>query len=225
MVREFGEDGEVLPAPRPREARAFDSSESVDGRKEPVEDRVECRAAEDRHGVRDFDEKERQTTCLGAIAASEVASLDHAVSETSRPETGRPHDASEVNLLLERHPNLDEFNVADVNYEDNPILDGFHHKGAEPEDYEWAVRSFDEVVRPEVDGGATREDLEAIDSMNGNQPMRELANVHDMFLGSNPIRLEVREDGSLNPIDGRHRIEMARRLGINTLVGEVRRGR
>jgi ParB-like chromosome segregation protein Spo0J len=39
--------------------------------------------------------------------------------------------------------------------------------------------------------------------------------------GSHPNRLDRRPDGTLNVVNGRHRIEIARELGITSLPAQV----
>jgi ParB-like chromosome segregation protein Spo0J len=42
-----------------------------------------------------------------------------------------------------------------------------------------------------------------------------------MFLGDDPIRLSRRPDGTFDVIGGRHRIQVARQLGIGSLPARV----
>lgn len=117
-------------------------------------------------------------------------------------------------------------NSADLN--DNPILDDggatgkFGKGGLTRADYRWAVQTWADIVGPGVANGKTRDDFAARDEQTNAQPLRRTSDVYDLFLGSDRIRVERRPDGSLNIINGRHRLVIARELGIKTLPGELR---
>jgi hypothetical protein len=67
----------------------------------------------------------------------------------------------------------------------------------------------------------SRDDFAARDGTRGAPPFRRTADVYDMILGSDPLRVEQRADGTLNVINGRHRIEIARELGVIHLPAAV----
>ncbi|WP_456598811.1 hypothetical protein [Blastococcus sp. SYSU DS0616] len=112
--------------------------------------------------------------------------------------------------------------------EENPILDdhgtqgGFGKGGLSRADYRWAVQTWNDTVGPGVASGKTRDYYAERDMLSNARPLRRTADVFDMFLGSDRIRAERRGDGSLNIINGRHRLLIARELGIKHLPGEVR---
>jgi len=108
-----------------------------------------------------------------------------------------------------------------VDFSDNPILDGFGKGGATRGDYRWAVSTWADVVEPAVRDGADRSYFEARDAERGATGWRQTANVYDVFLGSDPIAVSCRPDGSLDPQSGRHRIEVARELGITHLPARL----
>jgi hypothetical protein len=111
---------------------------------------------------------------------------------------------------------------ADVDFSEKPILDGFNRGGASSTDYRWAAETWENVVRPRVLAGDTREDFEALDAERGRfSGFRRTAGVYDVFLGSDPIHFERRADGTLGVADGRHRVQMARSLGITHLPGVI----
>jgi len=118
-----------------------------------------------------------------------------------------------------------DVNAADL--EENPILDDhgtqgrFGKGGLSRADYRWAVQTWNDTVGPGVASGKTRDDYVERDMRSNAQPLRRTADVFDMFLGSDHIRAERRTDGSLNIINGRHRLLIARELGIKHLPGEV----
>lgn len=106
--------------------------------------------------------------------------------------------------------------------DDTPIRDGFKRGGLSRGDYRWAVQTWNDTVGPGVARGMTRDDFAARD--NGDPaapPLRRTADVYDIFLGSEAIRADRRPDGSLNIINGRHRLQIARELGIKDLPGRV----
>ena len=112
--------------------------------------------------------------------------------------------------------------VTAADLDDTPIRDGFTRGGLSRGDYRWAVQTWNDTVGPGVARGMTRDDFAARD--NGEAPappLRRTADVYDMFLGSDAIRADRRPDGSLNIINGRHRLQIARELGIKDLPGRV----
>jgi hypothetical protein len=117
---------------------------------------------------------------------------------------------------------LAEVDVESATFTDNPILGDFGRGGATRADYRWAVQTWDEVVRPGVTRGMTREDFERRDYERGAAPLRRTAAVYDMFLGNcDRIRASRRPDGTLEVANGRHRLQIARELGVRSLPGEI----
>jgi len=108
-----------------------------------------------------------------------------------------------------------------LDYSDNPILGDFGRGGASRADYRWAVQTWDEVVGPGVARGMTRDDFAARDQARSAPAMRRTADVYDMFLGTDHIRVSRGPDGRLTVNGGRHRIAVARELGIRSLPGQV----
>ena len=123
---------------------------------------------------------------------------------------------------------LTSVDVSAADLDENPILDDhgpqgtFGKGGVSRADFRWAVQTWNDIVGPGVASGKTRDDFAARDQRSNAQPLRRTADVFDMFLGTDRIRAERRPDGSLNIIGGRHRILIARELGIRDLPGEVR---
>jgi hypothetical protein len=112
--------------------------------------------------------------------------------------------------------------VTAADLDDTPIQGGFKRGGLSRGDYRWAVQTWNDTVGPGVARGMTRDDFAARD--NGEPPappLRRTADVYDIFLGSEAIRADRRPDGSLNVINGFHRLQIARELGIKDLPGRV----
>jgi len=122
---------------------------------------------------------------------------------------------------------LADLDVSAADLNENPVLDDnrsngtFGKEGLSRADYRWAVQTWNDTVGPGVASGKTREDFAERDANSNAQPLRRTADVYDMFLGSDRIRAERQSDGSLNIINGRHRLLIARELGIKNLPGEV----
>jgi hypothetical protein len=117
---------------------------------------------------------------------------------------------------------LTEFDVAQVDFSDNPILGSLARSDdLTLADYRWAVQAWDQVVRPGLSRGMSRADFAARDAERGAPQWRRTADVYDLFLGSKVIHLARREDGTLDPGGGRRRIAIARELGIGHLPGKV----
>lgn len=122
---------------------------------------------------------------------------------------------------------LSSVDVSAADLDESPILDDhgaqgkFGKGGLSRADYRWAVQTWNDTVGPGVASGKTRDDYAERDMRSNAQPLRRTADVFDMFLGSDHIRAERRTDGSLNIINGRHRLLIARELGIKHLPGEV----
>lgn len=117
---------------------------------------------------------------------------------------------------------MTSISVAAADLDSNPILDGFTRGGLSRGDYRWAVQTWNDIVGPGVARGMTRDDFVARD--NGEPPappLRRTTDVYDLFLGGDPIRADRQPDGSLNIVSGRHRLQIARELGISHLPGKV----
>jgi hypothetical protein len=112
---------------------------------------------------------------------------------------------------------LSDLDVAQAGFADNPITGTFGRGGATRADYLWALSAWDETVRPGLDRGLNRDDFAARDAARRAPPLRRTADVYDMFLGSDPIRVERRPDGSVTVLNGRHRLQIAGELGITRL--------
>lgn len=118
-----------------------------------------------------------------------------------------------------------DVNAADLG--ENPILDDdrssgtFGRGGLSRADYRWAVQTWSDSVGPGVAEGKTRDDFVAFDTKTNAGSLRRRADVYDMFLGDDRIRVDRRSDGSLNVVNGRHRLLIAQELGIRSLPGEV----
>ena len=122
---------------------------------------------------------------------------------------------------------LTDVEVSSADLAENPILDNngsqgtFGKGGLSRADYRWAVQTWNDTVGPAVSSGKTRADFVARDAQSNAQALRRAADVYDMFLGTDRIRADLQPDGSLNIINGRHRLLVARELGIKSLPGQV----
>ncbi len=122
---------------------------------------------------------------------------------------------------------LANVDVSSADLDENPISDDggsqgtFGKGGLSRADYRWAVQTWNDTVGPGVARGKTREDFAARDERSNARPLRRTADVYDMFLGTDRIRADRQPDGSLNIINGRHRLLIARELGIKNLPGQV----
>jgi hypothetical protein len=119
-------------------------------------------------------------------------------------------------------PDIVDVPIEQADFSDNPILDGFQRGGADIGDYRWAVETWETIVRPGVLVGKTREDFARRDEELGHQSgFRRSAGVYDMFLGDDPIQFSRRADGRLDVASGRHRVAIARQLGLTHLPGRL----
>jgi hypothetical protein len=122
---------------------------------------------------------------------------------------------------------LAELDVSSADLDANPVLDDdraggtFGKGGLTRADYRWAVQTWNDTVGPGVAGGKTREDFVERDGRSNAGPLRRTADVYDMFLGTDRIRADRQPDGSLTIVNGRHRLLIARELGIKSLPGQV----
>jgi hypothetical protein len=130
---------------------------------------------------------------------------------------GRVSDGGAVGASWLADRGFADVDVALADYSDNPIVGKFGRGGLTRADYRWAVTAWDEVIRPGLDRGMTRDDFAARDAARGARPPRSYAEVYDMFLGQDPIQIARRPDGTLYVGSGRHRLEIARELGITRL--------
>jgi hypothetical protein len=122
---------------------------------------------------------------------------------------------------------LADVDVSSADLNENPILDEdrargtFGKGGLSRADFRWAVQTWHDTVGPGVASGKTRDDFAERDTRSNAQPLRRTADVYDMFLGTDRIRADRRPDGSLNIVNGRHRLLIARELGIKSLPGQL----
>ena len=122
---------------------------------------------------------------------------------------------------------LTDLDVNSADLDENPVLDDdrthgtFGKGGLSRSDYRWAVQTWDDTVGPGIAAGKARQDFADRDARSNAQPLRRTVDVYDMFLGSDRIRVDKRPDGSLDVVNGRHRLLIARELGIKTLPGQV----
>lgn len=123
---------------------------------------------------------------------------------------------------------LAELAVDDLDLAENPITDGqapegnFGHGGVKRADFRWAVQTWNDVVGPGITNGRTREDFVDRDMRSNAEQLRRTADVYDLFIREDSrIRVDRWPDGSLHIIDGRHRILIARELGIKCLPAQV----
>jgi hypothetical protein len=146
---------------------------------------------------------------LGAVGAAGAAALAAVTASPASSAPGGPTWLARCGLA--------DIKVAEADFSDNPITGSFGRGGLTRADYRWAVTTWDQVVRPGLDRGMSRDDFAARDQTRGAPPLRRTADVYDMILGSDPLRVERRADGTLNVINGRRRIEIASELGISHL--------
>lgn len=122
---------------------------------------------------------------------------------------------------------LADLDVSGAGLDKNPIADDdrsrerFGKGGLSRADYRWAVQTWNDTVGPGVASGKTREDFAERDARSNAKLLRRTADVYDMFLGTDRIRVDRQSDGSLNIVNGRHRLLIARELGIKILPGQV----
>lgn len=105
-------------------------------------------------------------------------------------------------------------------FADNPIRSW---DKASREDIAWAVERWDSVVSKVVARGGGLAELEDRDRREGAKPgsMRELSRAYECFTGGDRIRVEPRGDGTYGVIGGRHRLQVAKELGVHSLPVEI----
>ena len=109
-----------------------------------------------------------------------------------------------------------------MDFSDNPIIGAFGRGDAGLADYRWSVETWESVVRPGLNRGLDRSAFEQRDQARRASPLRRTADVFDLFLGdSDQIVLSRRADGRYDVVNGRHRIQVARELGISVLPARV----
>ncbi len=95
---------------------------------------------------------------------------------------------------------------------------------------EAGLRAFAQDLLPRMRAGtATRDELAALDRADGRDTgglirPDNLANLHDVFFGSDPIAVSPLSTGSYDISSGRHRIEIARALGWTHIPARLLEG-
>jgi hypothetical protein len=151
-----------------------------------------------------------------ALRAYEAVAMPTFPTESSPGLTGAGPGEDALSARGLRQVPLDQ-----IDFKDNPIVDEFHKGGTTRSDYRWAVATWADVVEPAVLEGADRGYFEARDAERGATGWRQTATVYDLFIGSEAITLSRRADGSLDPQGGRHRIAIARELGLSQLPARL----
>jgi len=160
---------------------------------------------------------QRLTFLDEAIAAYGIGASGGSASGQAAPGR-RDSGTSELESFLAQK-GMRMVQIEEATFADNPILSW----RALPADYAWACEKWDRVVSKAISQGQGRDDLVQRDISSGAAPdsMRHLANVWDIFLGSEAIRLDAKADGTYEVINGRHRLQIARDLGITHLPAIV----
>lgn len=86
-------------------------------------------------------------------------------------------------------------------------------------DLVWAVEALRDVVLPGMQRGLTLDDFRDMDAQLGQQGTRSYADTYSGFFGDSALRVDRGADGRLGVTNGRHRILVARRLGLTWLPG------
>lgn len=94
-------------------------------------------------------------------------------------------------------------------------------KNYTPRDLEWAHHAFLDVVAPTLGAGMGIDDLRARDAAEGRVGTRSYADTYSGFLSDSAIKLDADGDG-FRVLNGRHRIWVARRLGLREVPARVR---
>lgn len=169
------------------------------------------------------------TNARGELVAMETALGNYrSAGGDSNPVSDSPISTSGAQSDVLACMGFVEVDVAAADLDSNPILDDsggvgtFGKGGLNRADYRWLVQTWNDTVGPGVKAGKTRDDFEAQDTQSNAQALRRTADVYDIFLGSNRIRADRLSGGSLDITNGRHRLLIARELGITTLPAEVR---
>ncbi|QGF23383.1 hypothetical protein [Raineyella fluvialis] len=177
----------------------------------------------------------RQAAVALQAAGKALAEASHLLDEFSKeadafaarlvggsPQTGaRP---SPAHVSLDRyHPNgfpddIDMVPLAGIAPDEQ--LDWV--KGYSPEDLEWAWQAFRSVIQPGLAKGMTQDDFRDMDARLGLMGTRSYADTYSGFFGDSRIILN-RKPGmdALDPGNGRHRIAIARRLGLTHVPAKV----
>ncbi len=151
--------------------------------------------------------------------ASNAIDTDAAARVAPDPPDGRRNGEKTPDWATDRGLQLVDVNLAD--FSDNPILDSFTRGGLTRQDYVWALTTWRDIVEPGLNRGLTADDFRDMDARSGAQPTRRVQDVYDIMLGSDPIHISQRPDGSWDVIGGRHRLEVARSLGISRLPAMI----
>jgi hypothetical protein len=95
-------------------------------------------------------------------------------------------------------------------------------KGYSPDDLAWAFQALHEVVAPAMAEGMGADYFADRDRVEGRMGCRSYADTYSGFFGGDAIRVSQRPDGRWEVENGRHRIWVARRMGLDAVPGWVR---
>ena len=191
----------------------------------------------------DFKEEETRTDSTEPVSApltdtgrsSMQGALEQARVEQAQLEQEMQRDARALDEKFGPRPNvapvenegtsdwvdrgIQDVPVADLPQPEGVTADNFDHHITH-EDTLNATKQYQEM-RPLIDKGYVGDDFAARDRANGLDYEHGQQRIYDLFHGNNPVH--VAKDGNqYDIIDGRHRIFVAKELGLETIPARVK---
>lgn len=152
---------------------------------------------------------------LEAEMKADAAALDTKFGP--KPVLAKEENKEAISEWVDR--GIQDVPVADLPQPDGITVENFDHHITHQD----AVRALEkfEKMRPLLAQGYKSEDFAALDRANGLEYADGQQRIHDLFFGSDPVY--VNKDGAnYDIISGRHRVFVAKELGIETIPARVK---
>ena len=116
---------------------------------------------------------------------------------------------------------IQEISLDSIDWEEMGALASDDYRKVSRDEMREGLRKLVEVVRPKVQQGATAEDFSRMDEELGLDYAHGYRRVYDAFYGPNECIVVERVGDTYQVINGRHRLLLAREMGIESLPARV----
>ena len=160
---------------------------------------------------------ERKLATLHAYMAMGIASGGYAVT----PPTLAVGEASAALSSATPVPVVQDIPLDQINWEDVGALGEADHRKVTREEVQQGLLKLEQVVRPAVQQGACGDDFSRMDAEQNLDYAHGYRCIYDAFYGPNECIVVEKVGDRYQVINGRHRLLLARELGLSSLPMRV----
>jgi len=124
--------------------------------------------------------------------------------------------------VLQEVSSIQDIPLEQIDWEDVGRLDVDDYHKVTHEEIHQGLRKLEQVVRPAVQKGATADDFSRMDEAQGLDYANGYRRIYDAFYGQNECIVVEKVGDRYQVINGRHRLLLARELGLSSLPMRVR---